>query len=161
MTKKHVGGRGRKASHKHQTFSVSLPPHLKELLDSWTSEEVSRSELIGQFVQAHAIALAAPATPAQATATPQPHRKSRNRPQTGNRGKTTRLALTAPVLHVLVTTVPRGKGWKPEKYEAAERLLRQGDTLTADGVDYRTQEGEIMSWRTAEALVGFKILKLL
>lgn len=156
MTKKHVGGRGRKASNKHQTFSVSLPPHLKELLDSWTTEEVSRSELIGQLVQAHAQALAAPAiTPA----TPQPHRKARKGPETGQRGKTTRLALTAPVLHVLTTTVPRGKGWKPEKYAEAERLLKQGDTLTADGVDYRTQQGEVMSWRTAEALIKFNVIR--
>ncbi|WP_162899094.1 hypothetical protein [Deinococcus ficus] len=37
----------------------------------------------------------------------------------------------------------------------AERLLAQGHTLTrmADGADYNTEAGEVMSWRTVEALL--------
>lgn len=180
MEKKHLGGRGRKASNKHQVFSVSLPPELKVLLDSWVTQEVSRSELVAQLILKHAASIGAvepqPDMPLEAPVRPSKARAkasegkgmgqtaiNKSGPQEKpmqhkKKGQSDRLALTAPTLHVVTTTIPRGKKWKPEKYAHAEALLAQGDTLQAQGVDYVTQAGEVMSWRTAEALVGFGVL---
>jgi hypothetical protein len=55
-------------------------------------------------------------------------------------------------------TVGVGLGWKPERYEYANALLAQGDVLTADGVNYRTAKGEVMGYKTAEALVHLGVL---
>jgi hypothetical protein len=175
-----MGGRGRKARNKYQVFSVSVPLELKILLDSWVTPEVSRSEVIAGLIQNHADALAA--ADAQANMPLEAPRKPRKVPlatpvgqskgleinnnsapqqkpvQHSKKGNSNRLALTAPTLQVLTTTIPRGKKWKPEKYAQAEALLAQGNILTAQGVDYVTQAGEVMSWRTAESLVGFGVL---
>ena len=62
------------------------------------------------------------------------------------------------MLHVMQRTMPRGQKWTPAKYAQAEALLRQGDVLQAQGVDYVTEQGEVMNWRTAEALVKLGVL---
>lgn len=168
MAHKHLGGRGRKTRNKYQVFSVSIPPELKILLDSWVTEELSRSEVVAQLIQAHADRCpkseAEPQSPVSSEGVRSRARQktptgSQNPSQYGKRGKTERLVLTAPALQVLTSVVPRGKKWKPEKYAHAERLLAQGNILQAQGLDYVTQAGEVMSWRTAEALVGFGVLQ--
>ena len=88
MTKKHVGGRGRKASNKHQSFSISLPPHLKDALDAAVTEEVSRSEVVAGLIEAHLLKpvtkeksapAARPPAPARAAA---PQKKAARPPAT-------------------------------------------------------------------------------
>lgn len=169
--KKHPGGRGRRAENKHETFSVSLPPHLKALLDSWVTPAVSRSEVIARLIQAQADAsstlqskgmstpqarLETPSRPSEEQITA-PKLDSPKRP-VSKRGKTERLASYAPVLHVMQRTMPRGQKWTPAKYLQAEALLAEGDTLQAQGVDFVTEKGNVMSWRTAEALVKLGVL---
>lgn len=156
---KHRGGRGRRAPNKHESFSVSLPPHLKALLDSWVTPELSRSEVVAQLVEAHAQAVAPGAEQRGAasgpTFTPQKKLKapSRSSGERGSRKESQRL-------QVLSIYIPRGKGWKPEKYELGERLLAQGNILTrkSDKGDWITEKGEVMSWRTAQALLKYGIL---
>lgn len=169
---RHLGGRGRRAESKYQTITISLPPELKTLLDSWTSPEISRSQVVAQLIEARAQAQgsAGPAvqtvTPPGVTATPSRPaqeqatsvKRDRHAGKTGKRGQTVRLALSVPVLHVMQRTMPRGQKWTPAKYAEAEALLRQGDTLQAQGVDYVTEQGEVMNWRTAEALVKLGVL---
>lgn len=169
---KHLGGRGRRAESKYQTITVSLAPELKTLLDSWTSEGLSRSQVVAQLIEGHARAQGHPATASQ-DIQPLDHGAAPSRPaqklrapskrdhragKTGQRGQTVRLALSAPVLHVMQRTMPRGQKWTPAKYAQAEALLRQGDVLQAQGVDYVTEQGEVMNWRTAEALVKLGVL---
>lgn len=74
------------------------------------------------------------------------------------RTNTERLALHVPTLGVIQKRIPRGLGWKPERYERAEKMLSEGDVMYADGVNYRTEKGKIMDYRTAEALVRMGIL---
>lgn len=186
---KHPGGRGRKAPNKHEAITISLPPHLKALLDAWTTPELSRSEVVGELIQARADAMARADPTSQvvvavsaklatqkpdvaladagvgksvaptSASLPRPTEKpKRTRPESGKTGQTERLALRVTALRVASPKVPRGLGWKPEKYAAAEALLAQGDTLTAEGVNWRTVEGELMLWRTAEALAGLGVL---
>jgi hypothetical protein len=181
---KHPGGRGRKAPNKHETITISLPPHLKALLDAWTTSELSRSGVVGELIQSRAdamagavvivtsaelvtqkpdVALAAArvgksAAPTSASPSRPSEKPKRTRPESGKTGQTERLALRVAALRVASPKVPRGLGWKPEKYAAAEALLAQGDTLTAEGVNWRTVEGELMLWRTAEALAGLGVL---
>jgi hypothetical protein len=59
MTQKHRGGRGRKVSAKikHIVIAVSLPPGEKALLDSWTTENISRSEVVAYLVRDQALRL--------------------------------------------------------------------------------------------------------
>lgn len=49
----------------------------------------------------------------------------------------------------------RGLGWKPEKYEVAEKALAEGYTITrkADSANYTTEKGSVVSWRTIQALL--------
>lgn len=174
---KHRGGRGRRALNKHKSFSVSLPPHLKAVLDSWVTPELSRSEVLAQLVEAHAQAQAPgrehTALQAGMTSNPQkkleaPSRPSgeqvERRPRASTRAggmkrtATERLAQSVPVLNVMQRTVPRGLGWKPERYDQTEKLLTHGDSLQADGVNYRTAEGEVMGYKTVEALVRLGVL---
>lgn len=182
---KHRGGRGRRAVNKHESFSVSLPPHLKALLDGWVTHDLSRSEVIGQLIEAHAQALTpgrgelvfsthtAAAPEVAMTSNPQKQLEAPSRPSSEvvkrtprasmraggvKRTATERLAQSVPVLNVMHRALPRGLGWKPERYEQVEKLLSQGDSLQADGVNYRTGKGEIMGYKTAEALVRLGIL---
>ncbi|WP_412030615.1 hypothetical protein [Deinococcus yunweiensis] len=182
---KHRGGRGRRAPNKHESFSVSLPPHLKALLDGWVTDDLSRSEVIGQLIEAHAKALApgrgelvvttqAVAAPEVAvTSNPQKKLEAPSRPLSEpvkrtprpstraggvKRTATERLAHSVPVLNIMQRTVPRGLGWKPERYEQTEKLLAQGDSLRADGVNYRTAKGEMIGYKTVEALVRLGVL---
>lgn len=69
-----------------------------------------------------------------------------------------RLALSVPYLNVMQRPMMRGLGWKPERYDRVNRMLGEGDTLIADGVNYRTATGSIMDYRTAEALVRLGVL---
>lgn len=69
-----------------------------------------------------------------------------------------RLALSVPYLKVMQQSMKRGLGWKPERYDQVNRMLAEGDTLTAEGVNYRTAAGSIMDYRTAEALVRLRVL---
>ena len=69
-----------------------------------------------------------------------------------------RLALHVPALGVMQQRVPRGLGWKPDRYAQTEALLSQGDVLLADGVNYRTAQGNLMGYRTVEALVRLGVL---
>ena len=168
---KHRGGRGRRAKNKHETITVSLPPNLKALLDGWVTDEISRSEIVARLIEAHAATLEAgkihrvnnpqqrpeaPSRPSQGQI--QPTKRDHNKGKTGKRGNSERLALSVPVLHVMQRTMPRGQRWTPAKYEQAEKLLSEGDTMIANGVDYLTEKGNVMSWRTAEALVRLGVL---
>lgn len=149
MTKKHVGGRGRKASNKHQTFSVSLPPHLKEALDRAVTEEVSRSEVVAGLIEAHLLKAAPPSKPATARATAPP--KQSAKPPATN---------LPHAVTVMAQQMKRGLGWKPEKYEAAEKLLAEGYTITKrpDSADYSTEKGSLVSWRTIQALLKLGVV---
>lgn len=150
MTKKHVGGRGRKASNKHQTFSVSLPPHLKEALDRAVTEEISRSEVVAGLIEAYLLKPGpAPRPPATARAAA-PQKKATKPPATN---------LPAAVT-VMAQQMKRGLGWKPEKYEAAEKLLAEGYTITRklDSADYTTEKGSLVSWRTVQALLKLGVV---
>lgn len=154
MTKKHVGGRGRKASNKHQSFSISLPPHLKDALDAAVTEEVSRSEVVAGLIEAHLLKpvtqsapAARPPAPARAAA---PQKKAAKPPTTN---------LPAAVT-VMTQQVKRGLGWKPEKYVAAEKLLAEGYTITrkSESADYATEKGSLVSWRTIQALLKLGVV---
>lgn len=225
MEKKHVGGRGRKAIGKHKTFGVSLPPDLKTLLDSWVTDDLSRSGVVAELIQEHAALLVAAearsASPLQASREPKNPRaktpEGKNTREDGSkfppittvrfsgenkvrtttlfpiaptanprqslealslpsgepvkhtprasmraggvkRTATDRLAQSVPVLNIMQRTVPRGLGWKPERYDQTEGLLAQGDSLQADGVNYRTAKGDVMGYKTAEALVRLGVL---
>lgn len=69
-----------------------------------------------------------------------------------------RLALHVPALGVIQKRIPRGQGWKPERYERAEKMLSEGDVMYAEGVNYRTEQGTVMDYRTVEALVRLGVL---
>lgn len=69
-----------------------------------------------------------------------------------------RLALHVPALGVIQKRIPRGQGWKPERYERAEKMLSEGDVMYAEGVNYRTEHGTVMDYRTVEALVRLGVL---
>jgi hypothetical protein len=149
MTKKHVGGRGRKTSNKHQTFSISLPPHLKAALDGAVTEEVSRSEVVAGLIETHLLKSPPPARPAVARAAA-PQKKAAKSPATN---------LPAAVT-VMTQQVNRGLKWKPEKYAAAEKLLAEGYTITKhpDSADYSTEKGSLVSWRTIQALLKLGVV---
>lgn len=150
MTKKHVGGRGRKASNKHQTFSVSLPPHLKAALDAAVTEEVSRSEIVAGLIETHLLKPGpAPRPPATARAAAPPKRSAK--PPATN---------LPHAVTVMAQQMKRGLGWKPEKYEAAEKLLAEGYTITRklDSADYSTEKGSLVSWRTIQALLKLGVV---
>lgn len=149
MTKKHVGGRGRKASNKHQTFSISLPPHLKEALDRAVTEEVSRSEVVAGLIEAHLLK-SAPIAGAAGTRTAAPPKKATKPPTTN----------LPHAVTVMAQQMKRGLGWKPEKYEAAEKLLAEGYTITRkpDSADYSTEKGSLVSWRTIQALLKLGVV---
>lgn len=68
------------------------------------------------------------------------------------RRRSGRLAEQVPALRVLSAHVPRSLRWRPERAAEVERLLGQGERLTADGVNWRTAAGELLGWRLAEAL---------
>lgn len=68
------------------------------------------------------------------------------------RKRSGRLAEQVPALRVVSPSVPRSLRWRPDRVTEAERLLSQGERLTADGVNWRTAAGELLGWRLAEAL---------
>lgn len=74
------------------------------------------------------------------------------------RTSTERLALHVAALGVIQKRIPRGQGWKPERYERAEKMLSEGDVMYAEGINYRTEQGTTMDYRTAEALVRLGVL---
>ncbi len=74
------------------------------------------------------------------------------------RTSTERLALHIPALGVIQKRIPRGLGWKPERYERAEKMLSEGDIMYTEGVNYRTELGSVMDYRTVEALVRLGVL---
>jgi len=180
---KHPGGRGRKATDKHAVFSVSLPPHLKSLLDSWVTEEVSRSEVIARLIEAQAQAEASTPvaiTPLQsllASVVPLKSSGEAKGESTSQAVASPSTGLTTPKkkkpaavkrtdalpdrVEVLTTAVPRGLKWKPQRYIEAEELLSHGSTLTQqpNGADWLTEKGAVMSWRTIDALLSLGIIK--
>ena len=164
---KHPGGRGRRAENKHQTITISLLPELKAALDAAVTDETSRSEVVAQLISTYLVKprqMPNALTDGKKEAKPLEHKPKRdhNRGMSGRRGKTERLALSSPVLHVMQRSIERSvRGqlrWTKSNYEAAQKLLSEGDILTADGMDYVTEKGNSMSWRTAEALVKQGIL---
>lgn len=137
---KHRGGRGRRAKNKHATISISLPPNLKEALDAAVTAETSRSEVVAELIAAHLVGNTAVNKGPRTTPVP-----SRPKPT-----DTMPAAVT-----VMAQRMPRGLGWKPEKYRTAETLLAEGFTIVrAEGsADYVTEKGNVMSWRTVAALL--------
>lgn len=156
MTKKHVGGRGRKASNKHQSFSISLPPHLKAVLDAAVTEEVSRSEVVAGLIEAH---LLRPVTNEKSAPAPRPPAPARAAAPQKKAAKPPATNLPAAVT-VIAQQVKRGLGWKPEKYATAEKLLTEGYTITRkpDSADYTTEKGSLVSWRTIQALLKLGVV---
>lgn len=148
MTRKHVGGRGRKASHKHQTFSISLPPHLKEALDAAVTAEISRSEVVAGLISAHLVKTATSKKPE--TAAPVAQKKTPKRPAAN---------LPAAVT-VMAQYVPRAARWRPEKYKATERLLAEGYTIrkNSENADYSTEKGSPVSRRIVQALLKLGVV---
>ena len=163
MTVKHRGGRGRRALNKHETVTISLPPHLKAALDAAVTPEVSRSEVVAQLIDQHLYL-----STAQAQSQLQVPRKAKRVPAASRvmpkpKSRPSRAKSTPPLpfaVTVISQRVDRGIKWKPERYAEAERLLAQGHTLKrmADGADYITETGESMSWRTVSALIKMGVL---
>lgn len=89
-----------------------------------------------------------------------PVRRARRSMKVGGVPRTSseRIALSVPYLNVMERPMKRGLGWKPERYDRVDRMLNEGDTLTADGVNYRTATGTLMDYRTAEALLRLGVL---
>lgn len=166
MTQKSKGGRGQKAENPYERLSLTLPPHLKVYLDAQAeAHHLNRSEMVALILEEH--------QNRTTTTTPQaPEKRVVQKPSEEVAGPST--ALTAPstdqdqegeVLQVVMTEIPRSiRGqlrWNKEKYQQAEEKLRQGKTLSrlSPKGDWRTEKGEVMSWRTVEALVRQDVLK--
>lgn len=154
---KNRGGRGRRAPNKHETVTISLPPQLKAALDAAVTPDVSRSEVVAQLIAQHLMPQAAqvqvPRKAGKGSAAPQPV----HTPQPSRAKSTVNLP---PAVTVMAQRMNRGIKWKPEKYALAERLLAQGHTLTRlpEGADYSTEAGEVMSWRTVQALLRLGVV---
>lgn len=165
---KHRGGRGRRSENKHQTVTISLPPELKAALDAATTPTLSRSEVVARLIQnmldtqatqkkvrAFSKAILDNSKAKEAS-------KPKQNQKAGRRGNTERLALSAPVLHVMQRTIERRvRGqlrWEAGDYDKTQQLLAEGDVLQAEGLNYVTEKGSVMSWRRAEALVRQGVL---
>jgi Arc/MetJ-type ribon-helix-helix transcriptional regulator len=130
MIAKHPGGRGRKAEHKHITFTVSLPPDLKAVLDSWVTSETSRSEVVAQLVRQKA-----QIKEKQTTIEPLSE------------------FFTGTSLRVVRVKVPASLHWKADRMVEVEKLLSHGKKLTRRGhIWYTDQEGTLQN-RAVEALL--------
>jgi hypothetical protein len=122
---------------KHITITVSLPPDLKELLESWVTPELSRSEIVGKLIQAHAARPAAvgfkdvPLFVAELPADTQP---------------------TGATVRVLSVKVPGSLHWKSERMAQVEELLGHGPLLTRRGHVWHTVQGAALQNRAVEAL---------
>jgi hypothetical protein len=69
---RNVGGRGNKAESKNVVVSVSIPTHIKDLIDLWAVGVIGgRSEVVARLVEQEA-ARRSGQTPAATTATPRP-----------------------------------------------------------------------------------------
>lgn len=177
MTQKSKGGRGQKAENPYERLSITLPPELKLYLDAQAeAHHLNRSEMVARLLEDHqAGKIQKPVKVASKSQVQEPSEKiggpstaltaprkalpqSENQEGEKGKGQTQRLASYAPVLHVMQRTMPRGQKWTPAKYAQAEALLAEGDTLQAQGVDFVTEKGNVMSWRTAEALVKLGVL---
>lgn len=159
MSQKHKGGRGQRAENPYERLSVTLPPDLKLYLDAQAEAQgLNRSEMVAFLLEDH-----------QARNNPKPLKASKNlqvvEPSRTSAGPST--ALTAPrkpkhqdaeVLQVVSVEIPRHiRGqlrWDKEKYQQAEERLAQGKTLSRipGKADWVTEKGEVMSWRTVQAL---------
>lgn len=174
MDRKNKGGRGQKAENPYARGSFTLPPQLKKYLDDQAEKhQVSMSEMLARILQQHQEFTS---TPKPAPAPAKAERVSTTPPVRG-----TATARTAPKkkeptqskqadskpeqLQVLTATLERsvrGKlRWDKERYARAEELLAEGDVLTrkADGADWVTEKGSVVSWRTVIALANIKVLK--
>lgn len=124
-----------------------LLQRIHELDTDVTPEEVALGE--EEYTQAPSVV-----TPVQSRKAARPSMRKGGVKRTS----TERLALHVPALGVIQKRIPRGLGWKPERYERAEKMLSEGDVMYAEGVHYRTQQGTIMDYRTVEALVRLGVL---
>lgn len=63
---------------------------------------------------------------------------------------------------VIQPRCPRGESmrWNRERYEATDVLLSEGYTITRnlENADYHTEKGNVMSWRTVQALLKLGVL---
>lgn len=148
---KHRGGRGRMAPQKHVTVTISLPPKLKAVLDSATTPEISRSEVVARLIETHLVTVSIPDSQQSAGG---------GRPA---RVRKTKVTSSLPeIVTVVQTRCPRGEAmrWDRERYEKTDALLGDGVTLrrVENGADYRTERGNIMSWRTVQALLKLGVL---
>ncbi len=130
MTIRHPGGRGRKAEHKHITFTVSLPPDLKALLDEWTTPDTSRSEVVAQLI--------------------------RDKVQVKDHQTTVESLSELPtdsLLQVVRIKVPASLKWKSYRMAEVEQILREGKTLRREGLVWVTEKGQKLQHRAVEALL--------
>jgi hypothetical protein len=130
MTIRHPGGRGRKAEHKHITFTVSLPPDLKALLDDWTTPDTSRSEVVAQLIR-DKVQLKEHQTTIEPLA---------------------ELA-TDSLLQVVRVKVPSSLHWKSHRMAEVEQMLSEGKTLRREGLVWVTEKGQKLQHRAVEALL--------
>lgn len=139
------------APQKHVTVTISLPPHLKEVLDSVTTPEVSRSEVVARLIENHLVQVSTPSPQQSATV---------NKPARIRKTKTT--SSLPKTVTVIQTRCPRGEAmrWDRERYEKTDALLSDGVTLrrVENGADYQTEKGNVMSWRTVQALLKLGVL---
>lgn len=160
MTPKNRGGRGHRSENPYERFTVTLPPGLKEQLDTLAaSRELSRSEALSLILGEYFTGMTSKET-AHTTKQQQVAPAKRKQGQDGKKTGMTSSGILPGVVQVQTKTVPRGLKWKPEKYQTAEDLLSHGEKITRipDSADYRTERGEVMSWRTVEALLKLRVL---
>ena len=167
MTNKHKGGRGLKAETPYERLSFTMPPHLKAYLDAQAEGSgVSRSEMLARILEDHQ---------AQKQQ-PKPHKSLDNQKvvEASPTSADLSTALTAPNqphhqdvegLRVVSVKIPRHiRGqlrWSKERYQQAEERLAQGKTLSRipGKADWVTEKGDVISWRTIEALIKSGIVK--
>lgn len=173
MFQKSKGGRGKRADVPYARGSFTLPPELKQYLDAQAEQYgVSMSEMLARILQEHQGMTSRPQ--------PQEHVLKPEGESTTPPLRGTSTARTAPKkkepaqsnqadskpeqLRVLTSTIERsvrGKlRWDKERYARAEELLAEGSVLTrqADGADWVTEKGSVISWRTVDALLKHGLL---
>jgi predicted transcriptional regulator len=133
MADRNKGGRGLKAEKPYERFTVTLPPDLKERLDTLAqSRELSRSETLAAVLEEHFTGMS-----------------SLEGGLTADGG-----------FRVQSREVSASLRWKPERRDQVAALLAQGDTLTpmVSGTVYRTETGGHLPRRTVVALAKAGIL---
>lgn len=173
MFQKSKGGRGKRADIPYARGSFTLPPELKQYLDAQAEKYgVSMSEMLARILQEHQEMTVRPqaSQPAEipeGESTTPPVRGTLKARTTQSRKEPTqsKKADSKPEqLQVLTSTIERsvrGKlRWDKERYEQAEKLLKEGSVLTRqiDKADWVTEKGNKVSWRTVKSLVLFGIL---